>query len=153
MTWKAILACIGCLIGPSAAYAGDVYKCNVGGTSVYQDAPCEQGTRIATPGLQQSSQPANSSLGLSGLFHQIQAANATERQLQESMDRDIARTKARLGSRANDPSSNGEAARIRAEWLPKIQAAAQRSESLRDELSRRCPNGASLNAATQTCNK
>ena len=153
MKSKAMPGFIFLLIVPSIVYAGDVYKCNVTGNSVYQGTPCEQGGKVITRGTSGSSQPVSRSSSLRTLFNQIQAANTAERQLQNDMDRDIARTKARLGSRVNDPSSNSEATRIRNEWLPKIQAAQRYSKALAEELRRRCPKGASLNSSTQTCNK
>lgn len=148
--FKAILACISVFALSSTVYAADVYKCGTAANPVYQDTPCEKGSKVGALAMPASS-PANSSASLSSLFHQIQAAHANERRLQDDMNRDIAQTKARLGSKANDPSSNGESIRIKNEWLPKIQAAQRASEALSEELRRRCPKGALLNASTQSC--
>lgn len=137
----------------TTVYAGDVYKCTVGGASVYQDTPCANGKKMDVAGSSASAGPNVGSLSLRDIFLKMTEANAAERRLQGEMDRDIALTKARLGSRVNDPSSNAEVTRIQNEWLPKIREASAMSESLKRELQMRCPKGASLSEGKQTCGK
>lgn len=150
---KAIVCCLLFLAASPIAHAGGVYKCNVAGRSVYQDMPCKNGK---TTQLQQSTTSSNTkitSMSLATLYSRIRAAAAAERQIRSDMDRDIARTKARLGTKVADPSSNSEAQRIRNEWQPRLQEASRVSDSLLSELRRRCPGGAALNGSAQSCNK
>lgn len=153
MKLKPTLCCAFILITPSAACAGDVYKCNASGTPVYQDMPCAGGNKLKMRDSASSTQTASSADSLGTLYRKVQAASATERRLRNAMERDIAATKARLGSKVNEPSSNAEAERIKNEWLPRIRAASHDFDSLMEEIKRRCPHGASLNASRQTCNK
>jgi hypothetical protein len=150
---RTALSCLAFLIAPTLAHAGDVYKCVTAAGSVYQDSPCKNSKSVPMRTIVISPQSSSSSSSLATLTSQIQAASAAERQIQSDMDRDIALTKARLGSRVSDPSSNSEAIRIKNEWQPKMEAAQRNSASLLEEIRRRCPRGAALNGTTQTCNK
>ena len=93
-----------------------------------------------------------SELSLKEIFDRTQQLNQRQRQLEADMQRDIDETKARLGARVNDPSANSEAIRIRQTWPPQIQGVEAEMELLSQELRRRCPRGASLSAAHQSCN-
>ena len=137
----------------TTAYAGDVYKCTAGGSPVYQDTPCANGKKIDVAGSPASAGQDAGSLSLHDIYSKMAEANASERRLRDQMDRDIALTKARLGSKVNDPSSTAEVTRIQNAWLPKIREAGAMSESLKRELQVRCPKGASLSEGKQTCDR
>ena len=92
-----------------------------------------------------------SKLTLKDLFDRTRQLDERERQIQADMQRDIDETKARLGARVHDPSSNSEAIRIRQTWPPKIQAVEAQLELVNQEIQRRCPNGANLNSDRQVC--
>lgn len=92
-----------------------------------------------------------SGLSLKQLYDRTQDLMAESRRLNADMQRDIDDTKRRLGSRVNDPSSNAEAERIRATWPPKIQAVDADLRATMEEIRKRCPGGAALNAMQQRC--
>ena len=111
----------------TAAHASDAYKCTVGGSPVYQDKPCANGKKMDVPGSTASAGQSPGSLSLRGIFSKMTEANASERRLRGEMDRDIALTRARLGSKVNDASSNAEVTRIQNAWLPRIREADEMS--------------------------
>lgn len=91
-------------------------------------------------------------LSLEELFEEIQENSAQQRSLDGAMQQDISETKARLGSKLHDASANAESERIERTWSPRMQANEQKMQALVQEIRRRCPNGATLNATEQRCN-
>jgi len=155
MRFRSLSVGLGSLLAASAAFGGDVYKCNVRGASVYQDKPCTDGKRIdvagSVPGNPVISKADPQSLSLAALHSEIIATAANQRRLGTEMSAEENAATVRLGRR--DPRLQGEIERIQHKWLPQIQENDARIEALHNEVRRRCPRGASLSSSRQVCDK
>ncbi len=149
-SWTFLLLLSGMIFAP-AILAQGVYKCTIKGAVVYQGMPCPEGTQAK---LKANVSDAGTSApgSLQDLYNQIRAANDEERNLSRQMDAQFAAARARFGT-ANTPEANAERERIKAEWLPRVRAASERSKALVEQLRQRCPGGASLNGSQQVCRK
>ena len=149
-----VLVALGC--APFSAVSGEVYKCYVAGKVSYQDQPCTDGTTTArrTHGMKSAlySDPADS-LSLAAIHQQMQELMAVSRTLYEGHQKDLDRLKLRLAGSTDAQLNRAEVDGVHAKWIPRIREIDQRMTELRQALQRRCPGGASLNSASQTCNK
>lgn len=147
--------------GLAPAVSAQVYKCQAGGRTAYQDKPCE-GAREQAPnavpaahsgsaGLPAGARPVTPAADLAGLYRQIRAADTEERRLATRYRREVEA----LRGRAADMSAtdaHSEMRTLNARHQQRAQAASAQREALMDELRRRCPNGALLNENMQRCN-
>lgn len=150
----------------SSPARADVFKCTVGGRTVYQDTPCtgrveekpqQRTARSETAGgisvprsFERSPTPGASSL--STLHQQIRDAETHRRRLDTAYDADVRATRARVAGMPMD-QQNREAEALKAKWQPQLQQADQRTRELSEQLRRECPGGASLSDVRQECRK
>lgn len=128
----------------------DVFKCKVGGSTVYQSLPCD-GKAEATPYLNTSSSLGGSfkegsahSMTLREIYTAMQAESKLRRKIVDENDQDMKALR-------RDDSVGRQ--RIVALFMAKLEAHERRSTELSSELRRRCPGGASLNETTVSCRK
>lgn len=137
---------------------GQVYKCTSGGATAYQDKPCEG---PAVQSVQVKARPSATGApdggrtipagSLAGLHQQIRAASDHERSLAEEYRRAGASLKLRARAMSHAEQVR-ESRAFTAYWQQRNLAASAQSNALMEELKRRCPNGAMLNASSQRCN-
>lgn len=141
--------------------SAQVYKCQAGGRTAYQDKPCE-GAREQAPnavpagrsgpaGLSASARPVTPAADLAGLYRQIRAADTEERRLDTQYRREIEALRMRAAD-MSATNAHSEMHALNARRQQRVQAASAQREALMDELRRRCPNGALLNENMQRCN-
>lgn len=145
-----VAAALAIACASSCAYAADVYKCEEGGRTVYQDTPCREKT-VSVTGI--DSFTVGPSTSLAAIQRQIEALSARARALDAGHARDLDALKRRLAGSTDAQRNRAEIDRVHAKWLPRIRETNRQFEALSKELRRRCPGGASLNSTSQTCNK
>jgi len=142
---------------PMASEA-QVYKCRVGGSTVYQAAPCANAPHaaphIAAPAASSASNTAAAAPDLHGSLAELkaglQAAAAEERELlaQYRLETDATRNKM-IRSSSEDAVHAQQA--LAEEWAPLIRAAQERQQQIRGEILRRCPVGATSDTQGESC--
>ena len=169
--WQLLAAAI--LAAP--AQATQIYKCTLDGAVAYQDKPCTEGEQskvevTGTPRRAGTRPSAKTSAGAgtattarnsnvpARLFTQITEFNALLASLHTEIDQQVkladARARAEFGSRDDQASRNARTRYIREAVQPlqeQLEALQARSDSLMEELKRRCPGGASFSPPRQEC--
>lgn len=139
---------------PTAASAGEVYKCTVGGSSVFQDKPCANGKKIEVTGSVVGSAASGGadihSMSLVQMNSRLRESSDEEKRLVDDMNRDIADARARRGPKATIALTS-EIERIQTEYRPKIDRAHATSTAIVEEIQKRCPQGAALNETSKGC--
>lgn len=139
----------------------EVYKCQAGGRTTYQDTPCDGAAGrqvVTTPGASRSAaNPAASARAvqpagdLAGVYRQIMAATEDERRLDAQYQRELQALRARAAN-MSVVDADREARALNARQQQRMHAARANQDALKAELQRRCPNGAALNEHSQRCN-
>jgi hypothetical protein len=127
------------LAGP--VHAAQVYRCTVGGSTVYQDLPCSDGGEKLAPAT-------GSSTTAGGLAQQIADAREELRRAQDDYSRrynaEVEATRAKLGLSKGQSIPNPEMRRIEYVVGP-LQQSVRDAQALISELEaearRRCPGG------------
>ncbi|UPG94319.1 DUF4124 domain-containing protein [Luteibacter aegosomatissinici] len=139
---------------PTAASAGEVYKCTVGSSSVFQDKPCANGKKIEVTGSVVGAAASGGgdihSMSLVQMSSRLRESSDAERHLVDDMNREIAEARARRGPKATIALTS-EIERIQTEYRPKIDRAHAASTAIVEEIRKRCPKGAVLNDASTGC--
>jgi len=153
--WKVLAVWLGVLVSP-AGFAGDVYKCSVGGATVFQDAPCANGKKVEVSGsvIGPSAIPGRDihTLTAREMESRIQQAGANMRRLNDESHRELDALRARYGVK-DGKTLLSESNRIQAEYQPRIAHEAAIVKALDDEIRKRCPRGAALNSTQPTCGR
>jgi hypothetical protein len=150
---------------PSLAQA-EVYRCSLGGRTVYQDQPCagtEEGApyrAAGTPGGARTevvptggpSSNAPPSTNLRTLHQQMLDAREQSNRVRTLYERDVQQAKAKAATMSLDQQRQLTKV-LHARWDPKLQAAGRRERELSEALQKMCPGGATLNAQIQQCSK
>lgn len=141
---------------PGLAQA-EVYRCPVGGRTVYQDVPCEEvapskaaGAPVAAP-AGTGSKPAPPSSDPAILQKQLLDAREQSARLHALYDRDVQDAKEKGVTMSLDQQRQLTKV-LHARWDPKLQAAGRREQELSDALRKMC-TGATLDAQVQHCSK
>jgi hypothetical protein len=82
----------------------------------------------------------------------IQQAGANMRRLNDESHRELDALRARYGVK-DGKTLLSESNRIQAEYQPRIAREAAIIKALDDEIRKRCPRGAALNATQPTCGR
>jgi len=137
---------------PGLAQA-EVYRCSVGGRTVYQDLPCADATEAVphkasgAPGAARSAPPDRGTL-----HRQLLDAREQSERLRTLYERDVQQAKANAATMSLDQQRQLTKV-LHARWDPKLQAAGRREQELTDALRKICRGGTTLNAQTQQCSK
>jgi len=142
----------------------EVYRCSVGGRTVYQDRPCagtEEGApyKAAAGGARADVVPmggrsnnAPPSTNLRTLHQQMLDAREQSNRVRTLYERDVQQAKAKAATMSLDQQRQLTKV-LHARWDPKLQAAGRRERELSEALQKMCPGGATLNAQIQQCSK
>jgi hypothetical protein len=147
-----------------SANAQTIYKCRLAnGTLAYQDEPCAGGhgqvvqaaendsDRGGTPRMLSPAQLSR--MSLRELYDKTQVLSARKRQALAEVLRERKATSARLGTHVHATLPNPEAGMGGKTWESKLLVAQTELRQVLDEIRRRCPGGAAMNAAFQSCRK
>lgn len=162
MRWMAFAAATWVLWQMPSPAQAEVYRCSVGGRTVYQDQPCtgtEEGapykaagarTDVAPVGGPSNNAPPSTNLRI--LHQQMLDAREQSDRLRTLYERDVQLAKAKAATMSLDQQRQLTKV-LHARWDPKLQAAGRREQELSEALRKMCPGGASLNAQIQQCAK
>jgi hypothetical protein len=153
---------------PGAARA-EVYRCPVGGRTVYQDTPCPAAaeaephkaasvpTSTNTPRM--GAAPvgrlpayAPPSTNFTTLREQMLDAREQSERARTLYDHDVQQAKAQAATMSLEQQRQLLKV-LHARWDPQLQAAGRRERELSEALRRMCSGDASINAQTQQCSK
>lgn len=156
MWQKTVFVAVVALATTDAAIAGDVYKCTVGGTSVYQDSPCASGKKIditgSVVGVPLFGGRDIHAMGFGEMESRLRASTRAERVFIDQMNQEVTAVRARYGLR-DGKTALAEIARIQTEYRPRIAREHATYTALIEEMRVRCPRGAAISASRQTCGK
>jgi len=138
----------------------EVFKCSIGGRTVYQDQPCVSaadaepdkvaGTNAARVGGPSNNTPP--STDLRALHRQMQDAREQSDRVRTLYERDVQQARAKAATMSLDQQRQLTKV-LHARWDPQLQAAGRREQELSEALRKICPGGAALNAQIQQCAK
>ena len=151
--WKLLVLVV--VVGASApAVAGDVFKCAVGGATVFQDTPCANGKKVEVAGSVVGPPPVVGrdihTLTSREMQARIRTAGDRLSHLADELRRETAAVRARYGTK-DGRTALAEMQRVEAEYKPRMDREAATIKALADEEQKRCPRGAALNASQPTC--
>jgi len=140
------------------ASEAQVYKCHVGGGTTYQATPCANAPNaaphIAAPSASSVSNAAAVAPDLHGSLASLrlglQAAVAEERDLQAQYRRETDAMRGKMSHKSSAEAAHAYQA-LAEDWTPRIRAAEIRQEQFHQEIVRRCPGGAMLDAQGESC--
>lgn len=138
---------------PGPAWA-EVFKCKVGGRTVYQDQPCAEASEAAPHKATNaaSTDSAAPSSDLATLYRQMQDARKQSAEIRAAYERDLQQARSKAGAMSLDQQRQFTKV-LHARWDPKLQAAGRREQELSDWLRKICPGGSQLDAQAQQCLK
>lgn len=153
--WK-VLVCVLAIAASAPSFAGDVYKCSVGGTAVFQDAPCPNGKKVTVAGSVVGPSPVIGrdihTLTAREMEARIQQASSNMRRLAEESHRETEAVRARYGTK-DGRTVISEIKRIEAEYTPRMDREAATIKALDEERQKRCPRGAAFYASQPSCGR
>lgn len=139
-------------IGQCAA-AGELYKCSINGQTKYQDTPCEAKAKSTTRSVAGMGSTSAASLSMADLYLEMQSAQKRRGDLEQGYGEALGRAAQDLGSAPDPKEAAAKQEKVRAEWLPKLERAAEREDELAQEIRARCPKGANPSSGRYVCVK
>ncbi|MEO8003198.1 MAG: hypothetical protein ABI644_15120 [Arenimonas sp.] len=149
------LVLLGILFLPPDTAMAEVFKCKVGGSTIYQGLPCDgkmekKSSDTATAGTLDSRSAAApiaqasgaGKLTLAQIYASMIAASAEQRKASADHDKAV---------KAISKTDTGALERAHNMYHARMDAAESTKNELSKELRRRCPGGANLNANSQQC--
>jgi len=142
---------------PLASWA-QVYKCQAGGSAVYQAVPCANAPHaaphIAATAASSASNAAAAAPDLHGSLAELkaglQAAAAEERELLAQYRLETDATRNKMIRSSSEEAVHAQQA-LAEYWAPLIRAAQVRQQQIRAEIMRRCPVGATSDTQGESC--
>ena len=143
------LACV------TTASAGDIYKCTINGSTVYQDKPCstvkpDEG-KLAVQGAQSDDSATGDNPA--ALMQGIRKLGEREHLLDAQRDRAQAELKVRMAGVTDAQVQQREVAAFKRDWQDRFAENQRQRKLLLDQLRKLCPGGASSRSGQTTCNK
>lgn len=136
------------------AQAGDIYKCNVAGSTVYRDQPCAPGSPDAGR-LSKAESPPVIVNGHSAvaLTRGIRALENRERQQHVQYNREVDRLRVRMSGVRDMQVLKREDLQLERKWQSRFAETRRQRKALIDRLKKLCPHGASVSASASICHR